>query len=30
VTRSLALDGHGKTLGAQLLGMEIDDAPTCD
>jgi hypothetical protein len=27
VTRSLALDAHGKTLGAQLLDMEIDDAP---
>ncbi|HWU04220.1 MAG TPA: hypothetical protein VN222_15880 [Novosphingobium sp.] len=26
VTRSLALDAHGKTLGAQLLDMEIDDA----
>lgn len=26
VTRSLALDAHGKTLGAQLLGMEIADA----
>lgn len=25
VTRSLALDAHGKTLGAQLLGMEVDD-----
>lgn len=25
VTRSLALDAHGKTLGAQLLGMEIAD-----
>lgn len=30
VTRSLALDGHGKTLGAQLLGMEIDDVSTSD
>lgn len=26
VTRSLALDAHGKTLGAQLLDMEIGDA----
>ena len=25
VTRSLALDPHGKTLGAQLLDMNIDD-----
>lgn len=24
VTRSLALDAHGKSLGAQLLGMELD------
>lgn len=24
VTRSLALDAHGKTLGAQLLTLEID------
>lgn len=24
VTRSLALDAHGKTLGAQLLDMEIE------
>ncbi|MBO9574550.1 MAG: hypothetical protein J7494_02315 [Sphingobium sp.] len=24
VTRSLALDAHGKTLGAQLLSIEID------
>ena len=27
VTRSLALDPHGKTLGAQLLALEIGDAP---
>lgn len=28
VTRSLALDAHGKTLGATLLGMPLpDDAP---
>ncbi|WP_068083266.1 AtuA-related protein [Novosphingobium rosa] len=26
VTRSLALDAHGKTLGAQLLDMEMGDA----
>ncbi|WP_343615940.1 hypothetical protein [Novosphingobium sp.] len=26
VTRSLALDAHGKTLGSQLLDMEIGDA----
>lgn len=26
VTRSLALDAHGKTLGAQLLDMPLDDA----
>lgn len=26
VTRSLTLDAHGKTLGAQLLDMEIADA----
>ena len=26
VTRSLALDAHGKTLGAALLDIEIDDA----
>ena len=26
VTRSLALDAHGKCLGAALLGMEIDTA----
>jgi hypothetical protein len=26
VTRSLALDAHGKTLGSALLSMEIDDA----
>jgi hypothetical protein len=25
VTRSLALDAHGKTLGAQLLDMPIDE-----
>ncbi|HUO12888.1 MAG TPA: hypothetical protein VMU37_09050 [Caulobacteraceae bacterium] len=25
VTRSLALDAHGKTLGAQLHDLEIDD-----
>ena len=25
VTRSLALDAHGKTLGAQLLDLVIDD-----
>jgi hypothetical protein len=25
VTRSLALDAHGKTLGSALLSMEIDD-----
>lgn len=27
VTRSLALDAHGKTLGAALLDIELDDAP---
>jgi hypothetical protein len=26
VTRSLALDAHGKTLGSQLLDMEMGDA----
>jgi hypothetical protein len=26
VTRSLALDSHGKSLSGWLLGMEIDDA----
>lgn len=26
VTRSLALDAHGKSLGAQLLDLMIDDA----
>ena len=25
VTRSLALDAHGKTLGAQLLDLSLDD-----
>lgn len=25
VTRSLALDAHGKSLGAQLLDLELDD-----
>jgi hypothetical protein len=25
VTRSLALDAHGKTLSSALLGLEIDD-----
>jgi hypothetical protein len=25
VTRSVTLDAHGKTLGAQLLDLEIDD-----
>lgn len=25
VTRSLALDAHGKTLGAQLLDLALDD-----
>ncbi len=27
VTRSLALDAHGKTLSAAILDIEIDDAP---
>ncbi|KQN20796.1 MULTISPECIES: AtuA-related protein [unclassified Sphingomonas] len=27
VTRSLALDPHGKTLGAQLLTLEIGEVP---
>jgi hypothetical protein len=27
VTRSLALDGHGKSLSSALLDMEIEDAP---
>ncbi len=27
VTRSLALDAHGKTLGAALLDLELDAAP---
>lgn len=27
VTRSLALDAHGKCLGSALLGMEIADEP---
>lgn len=27
VTRSLALDAHGKSLGAQLLDLPIDDTP---
>ena len=27
VTRSLALDAHGKTLGAAILDIEIDDPP---
>jgi hypothetical protein len=26
VTRSLSLDAHGKTLGAQLLDLDIDDS----
>lgn len=26
VTRSLALDAHGKTLGARLLTLEVEDA----
>ncbi len=26
VTRSLALDAHGKTLGAAILDLDIDDA----
>jgi hypothetical protein len=28
VTRSLALDAHGKTLGSALLDLDIDDGPT--
>ena len=27
VTRSLSLDAHGKTLGAQLLDLWLDDGP---
>jgi hypothetical protein len=27
VTRSLALDAHGKTLGSALLDLDIDDPP---
>ena len=27
VTRSLALDAHGKTLGAAILDIELDDPP---
>jgi hypothetical protein len=27
VTRSLALDAHGKSLSSALLDMEIEDAP---
>jgi len=27
VTRSLALDAHGKTLSAAILDIEVDDAP---
>lgn len=27
VTRSLALDAHGKSLGAQLLDLPLDDDP---
>jgi hypothetical protein len=27
VTRSLALDAHGKTLGAAILDIELDDTP---
>ena len=27
VTRSLALDAHGRTLSAAILDIEIDDAP---
>ncbi len=27
VTRSLALDAHGKSLGAQLLDMPLEDEP---
>ncbi len=30
VTRSLALDAHGKTLGAALLDITIDPDPTLD
>jgi hypothetical protein len=30
VTRSLALDAHGKTLGAALLDIDIDTATTPD
>jgi hypothetical protein len=30
VTRSLALDAHGKTLGAAILDIAIDDAPRRD
>jgi len=28
VTRSLALDAHGKTLSAAILDIELDDEPT--
>jgi hypothetical protein len=27
VTRSLALDAHGKTLGAAILDIDLDDVP---
>ena len=27
VTRSLALDAHGKSLSSALLGLELEDAP---